>query len=192
MRFKQIISFAVMIIISLTSVAQNTEKNSIQSGIIKYTFNGLSQGTERVCFDDYGRHISYLKVTTSFSSEIHYDSAFILVRHDSLFEYDLTSHKLIRQIDASSSGEISRNFISPEIIAALGFNHVGHETIAGKDCQKYTNESGNIWVWHNIVLKSETEIMHTVLTTEAVEIQTNIIIPEEYFKNPIRNQLLTH
>jgi len=179
----------VIIIVFLYSIlslsAQNSGNYPFKSGLINYALHGLTEGTERICFDDFGQHFSYLKVTThSTSSGLPADSLLIIIQHDSLFEYDLTKHKLLRQEETGPNDQPRLNIITPEMINLLGYRLTGHEQIAGKTCDKFTGENGNLWVWNRIVLKSEVEIIDAHLITEATDIQVNTPVPDTYFKKP--------
>jgi hypothetical protein len=170
--------------------AQDSGNYPFKSGLIKYAIHGPAEGTEQIYFDDFGQRISYLKVTThSGSSGLPADSLFIIIQHDSLFEYDLTNHKMLRQEKTSPAVGVRFNIISPEMIDLLGYRLTGHEQIAGKTCDKFTGENGNLWVWNNIVLKSEIEIINTRLVTEATVIQVNTPVPDMYFKKPFNKMI---
>ncbi len=56
----------------------------------------------------------------------------------------------------------------------LGYKKTGDEHVANVICESYTGSTGAIWVWNNIVLKSETNILSKTNTIEATKSITDI------------------
>ena len=63
----------------------------------------------------------------------------------------------------------------------MGFNETTHEIVAGCECDKYVGDNGKLWVWNNIILKSEMEIMGIKITTEATEVVIGVEIDASKF-----------
>jgi len=63
----------------------------------------------------------------------------------------------------------------------MGFEQTASENIAGCECEKYVGDNGKLWVWNNIILKSEMEIMGIKITTEATEVLIGIEIDTSVF-----------
>lgn len=66
----------------------------------------------------------------------------------------------------------------------MGYMFTGTDEVSGIICDRYNGENGSMWVWNNIILKSEIEIMEVQIRMEAVEIVTGISIAESMFELP--------
>jgi hypothetical protein len=76
------------------------------------------------------------------------------------------------------------NIVSTEMLLIMGFEKLNNEIVAKRLCTRYKNDDAELWVWKNIVLKSKMEIMGTKITTEAIELVTDIKISKSKYKIP--------
>jgi len=188
--FKKFVFLFVIIMMASTLDAQNEQLYPVKSGMIKYKFEGRANGTETIYFDDFGKLWSSLKVTSMLTDlATKYDSVLVILRNDTVFELNIVEHTVIIKNNLNRN---IQNIISNNALTMLGFTKTGIDIISGRNCDKYIGENGSLWVWNNIVLKSEMEILDTNITKEATEIIMGIDIPKSKFEIPkkykIKNQ----
>ena len=180
--FRNII-FILFILSGFYLNAQSTQLYSTKSGVIKYDLNGRKQGSEVIYFDNYGKLFSDLRSTTAIIAGDTIEESYLnIYKHDTLFEINLNKHTFI--LSKSTGLPNSNKLISAEMIDVLGYKNCGTEEIAGISCNIYSGDYGKLWIWNNIVLKSEMEIMDIIITTQATTYLTNIEIPESKFEIP--------
>ena len=178
--------FLIVVIFSVLSLsAQDMQLYPFKSGMIKYKFEGRTKGTEIIYFDEYGKLLSNLKISLiSYNNKTEQNSILKIYKYDSLIELNLKNKTATINSLSDNLIKSKQNLISQDMIKTMGFIKSGFEKIAGLNCEKYSGENGNLWVWKNIVLKSELEIMGTKITTEAIELVTDIKISKSKYKIP--------
>ena len=148
--------------------AQNLQLYPFKSGMIKYKFEGKTTFYETIYFDDYGRLYSNLKTTTIISNSIiKHDSILTILKNDTIYELNINKNSLIISPKNVITDNGKQYLISNDMIQALGFTKLGNEDVAGISCDKYESENGSLWIWNNIVLKSEIVSLDTNIITEA-------------------------
>jgi len=171
---KKFVSLFLIIVMTFGLNAQNVQLYPTKSGMIKYTFEGRTNGTETIYFDDYGKLLSVLKTTST-------ESDLSIFRNDTLFKINIPNNTVTIYADNQT---VKSKLISPEMIEMLGYEKLSNENIVGVSCITYSGKNGKLWVWNNIVLKSEMEIMDISISSEAVIFKTDIVIPPSKFETP--------
>jgi len=185
------LAFIFIIINLLNSLsAQDLQLYPVKTGMISYKYEGRTSGNEIIYFDSYGEFFFRLKTVYSNNKAVN-DSLLTILKHDTLYQIDIIGQTVIINSDTNDFNIDKHNIISSEILSALGFVNSGIENIAGKSCNKFSGENGTLWVWNNIVLKSETEIMNTNIIKEATEIFIGIDIPASRFEVPDNYKIIT-
>jgi len=176
--------FALLLIIIATSFgvkAQNMQLYPTKSGMIKYEFKGRTKGIEIVYFDDYGKLLSIKKTVFLISNENTTEQTTLSIfKNDSLFEANMQNNTV--SVYSLDNNTTKSKFISTEMLQTLGYNKLGNEDIAGITCVIYSGKNGTLWIWDNIVLKSEMEIMEIIISSEATLVMTDIVIPQSKFE----------
>lgn len=178
--------FLIVVIFSVLNLsAQDLQLYPFKSGMIKYKFEGITKGSEIIYFNDYGQLLSDLKISLiSHNNNIEQNSILKIYKYDSLIVLNIKDKTATISSLSNNLNKSKQNLISQDMIKTMGFIKTGSEKIVGVNCDKYEGETGYLWVWNNIVLKSEMEIMGTKIITEAIEIRTNIKILKSKYKIP--------
>jgi len=175
---RQILIILSFILIStMGTQSQDLETYKFKCGIIKYKTIGRTNKTELIYFDNYGKLIS--DETTSVSDEGSIEKTRYLLKNDSILE--INGHTIISKTKCSKSANSHNKLISKETINSMGFMQTNSEIVAGCECEKYVGENGKLWIWNDIILKSEMEIMGIKITTEATEVVIGIEIDASIF-----------
>ena len=170
--------------------AQDLQLYPVKTGIISYKYEGRTSGKEIIYFDSYGNLFFSLKTVYS-NKTTEGDSLLTILKNDTLYQINIVDQTVIINSNANDISNSKHNIISSEILSALGYVVSETEIIAGKTCNKYTGENGTLWVWNNIVLKSETEIMNTYIIKEATEVTIGINVPSSRFEIPENYKIIT-
>lgn len=157
---------------------QKLSTYKFKSGIIKYKTVGRNSKTEIIYFDNYGKVL--LDETTTILLQGETKKTKSLLKNDTIFE--LQGNTIIHQTKYKETAQGIHKLISGETISAMGYKLSGSELVAGCECDKYVGENGKLWVWNDIILKSEIEIMGIKIITEATEIIIGIKIDAAKFE----------
>ncbi len=169
--------------------SQEVQKFPVKSGIINYKFDGRLQGTEIICFDDYGKLTHNYKVITNSSNKTVKNTTTIY-KHDSLFEIYNSDRTIYAK--KAPNNILNHKLITLETLELLGYKEAGSKHVANFICKSYISNTGTIWIWNNIVLKSEIDVLGKTNTVEATKIITDIEIPKSKFNIPINYKLINN
>ncbi len=141
----------------------------IKSGVIFY--NAPMNTTQELYFDDYGaKEVSITSIDLGVAK-----SKSIDIRKDG-FSYTYEEGKTEgtkKAWYAPASTDYSK--ADPKTIERYKIKDLGTETIAGKDCKKFSAEFGGApmisWTWNNILIKSATKMGGNDFVIEATKIQ---------------------
>ncbi len=160
-------------------------KYPVKSGKITYQYEGRNSCSEVIYFDDFGDLLYDLK--TIFNTENGKDvkcSTLKILRQDTVFVFDAESNKISHCSKANCSDNVKQNIISSEMLLEMGYVFSGTEEVSGIICEKFNGDNGSMWIWNNIIIKSEMEIMEVQIRMVAIEIVTGISIEESIFELP--------
>ncbi len=179
--YTKIIILIIIFVSALNVRSQDSQLYPVKSGVLKYKFEGRTQGVEIIYFNDFGKLLSIKKTTFLISDgNTVEETVHSVYRNDTLFEVNMHNNTVfVHKIDNQT---IKNKLISNEMLQALGYDKLGNENIAGVNCVKYSGKNGKLWVWNNIVLKSEMEIMDIIISSEATLVMTDIVIPPSKFE----------
>ncbi len=168
------------------------KRYGIKSAIIKKEARGMgnSSMTNTLYFDDYGEREATEMTLKMGEAEKHIR----VIAEDggrTNVTLDLDEKKAAR----TPTPDQPRNFrnLSQADIDRFKIRETGEETIAGRPCKKYDMEltiTGvtvqiRLWIWEGIALKTETSHNGRVmLTDEAVEVEENVLVPDDKFDLP--------
>ncbi len=194
MKIKIIFLFAAYL---LTVTANGQEKAfkryNLESGVIKYEMNGMQTGTAITYFDDYGmKEATYEHfIVDIYGEEQVFDNVSYLL---GFWQYNLDkqngiatkskNNTLASLVENSEDGDLV--MIGKELFSSMGGQLSGEEDFMGRKCEIWELESmgTKIWVWENIPLKTETELMGISIIRKAIEIKENVDIPSSKFELP--------
>ncbi|NQU35860.1 MAG: hypothetical protein HQ521_21740 [Bacteroidetes bacterium] len=170
---------------------QDLNNYPIKSGMIKYQFEGRVIGTEEIYFDDYGSSIYILKTVCHESTGRNVcDSVLKILCSDSMLVLNTSERTAKRYPLKDTLINCINNIVSPEMLESMGYFKEGTEKVSGVLCNRYSGENGTMWVWNNIILKSQMVIMNIQMKMEAVEVYTGIDVPKSKFKLPSNYKLI--
>lgn len=166
----------------------------IESGHVVYAISGIKKGTEELFFEQYGLlQAKYTSNRVKLGAEEREMRTATITKIDSVFLLnlnDFTGRVFYDRIlfDLADSLKI-RDLGAAEIYmqsSESGMKYVGNKKWLQKDCRVYQlpDSSFRIWMWQNIPLRVESEILGVKNVVEAVRIQTELAIPKSKFEIP--------
>ena len=174
-----------------SSDGEGIRRYGIKSGIIEYKISGLQNGTEVIYFDNWGiKEAKYTKTELNIAGVSSKEDKVVLMDGEWSYDYDAIQKKgtklknplyemfkNMKEKDLKSLGE--------KMMKGMGGEKTGEETILGKPCEVWEVKElqMKVWVWENISLKTETNLMERI-TVEATKIQENVAIPADKFSAP--------
>lgn len=161
---------SVLLVASTILMAQDASKKyGIKSGTITTVSEVMGQKIEsKGYFDDYGNLQSSKASTFGMEiSTILRDGITYMVNHSAKQVQELPVQESVNYLD-----------LTDEIIAKYKIQEVGKETVAGKDCVKYTMEVSQmgqtikltVSVWNGIPMKTVTNANGTEMTATVTEV----------------------
>ena len=186
----------VILLITLISLipVQSVQDQSgypTKSGMIRYQYEGRTAGIEEIYFDDYGSQLYILKtVCQKRDGSLECDSILKILCSDTMMILNTNEHTAQSYSVNDTQIVCRHNIVSYEMLEVMGYFEEGTEKVSGVFCTKYSGENGTMWVWDNIILKSEMEIMSIQMKMEAVEVHTGIDVKTSKFKLPENYKLI--
>lgn len=165
-----VLLLSVLLVASTILMAQDASKKyGIKSGTITTVSEVMGQKIEsKGYFDDYGNLQSSKASTFGMEiSTILRDGKTYMVNHSAKQVQELPVQESVNYLD-----------LTDEIIAKYKIQEVGKETVAGKDCVKYTMEVSQmgqtikltVSVWNGIPMKTVTNANGTEMTATVTEV----------------------
>jgi len=155
-----------------------SQRYGVKSGVIYYD---APMGTKQeLYFDDYGaKEVSITSIDLGVAK-----TKSIEIRKDG-FSYTYEEGKTEgtkRAWYAAASTDYSK--ADPKTLERYKVKDLGTETIAGKDCKKFSAEFGDSpiisWTWNNILIKSVTKMGGADFVIEATKIQDGSVDPKVF------------
>lgn len=176
----------ILTTISISFGQEQFKKYSVESGIIKYKWEGFMTGEQTTYFDKYGFYettVSKTKTTVmGFTSET---EEMTIMRGAEVFTIDLktkigtrVTNPILEENPGADWEEVSK-----DMVTKMGFKKVGNESVLGKSCEVYKG-IGKIWVWKGLNLKTETKGMGMDASVTATDINLGVSIPSSKFEVP--------
>ncbi len=179
----KILTILLLAITPFQGVDNQSQKSyPVKSGMIKYKLEGRTNGSRLIYFDNYGALIYlediFTKPNVSANSEVK------ILCCDTLITINDQTHTAQVQIINQADMQFKDNIISPEILHSLGYCKTGSEEVSGMNCDKYEGDNGKIWIWKNLIFKTEMHILNSLVKKEVVEFNPKQIISASRFKIP--------
>ena len=167
---------------SETVVEASRRYPDLKSAIIKYKVSGMNKGTETVYIDNWGKREAIYKKFTTKMMGIDLERNFMTLITENgkwVYNIDLNSKTAIR-MDNKGFKALQGNSGS-NMDVAIGAVKIGTEEILGKTCDvwKKSHPYSMAWMWKGIALRKDQNVAAMGVSTEAIEIQENVSIPED-------------
>ncbi len=166
----------------------------VESAIIEYELSGKQSGTETLYFDQWGwREGKYTNSEFSVANFTQKSSTLTLLQGKWIYNINLETktgtkmeNPMHQAFTETDPGEMGRTMLKK-----MGGKKIGEEAVLGKMCEVWEVKSMNTksWVWKNINLKTETNMMGMTMNITAINIQENVTIPEDKLSIPADAQI---
>lgn len=167
------------------------DRYPFKSGMIVYQYAGRENCTEVIYFDDYGDLFYDLKTTISERKGVSNSSSKLKIqRQDTVILLDPDKLIASKHLELELAFKLKHNIVDLTMLHNMGYTLAGYEEISGVICNKYSGENGTMWIWNNIILKSEIEIMEIKIEMVAIKVITNMKVAESIFKLPKNYKLI--
>jgi hypothetical protein len=161
----------------------------LKSGIIKY--EAVTQGIKvetTSYFDDYGKKQAAVAVVNQGLVQTETKT---LQFEDTIYQINV-GMKMGQKV-VSPEKPINYLQLTPDVIEKYKIQELGTETVAGRQCTRYSEQTSQmgqtvnveVWVWKGIALKTVMKLGDTEIVSQtATEIQENPTIDPEMFEIP--------
>ncbi len=164
------------------------------SAHVVYTLEGIKHGTEELFFDRYGnRQVKFSHLQFNIGASEKNLSTITLYEKDSVFLYNRTDKRLRSYTDsylfeeAQKAGTLNLGRVQLKLLEQQGYRPAGTKEYLHKNCNVYATPDNKqvLYVWKNIPLYSESNLLNIKNIQRAIRIQTELDIPEEKFILPV-------
>lgn len=181
-----LLSLLILVTVSISFGQKQFKRYSVESGIIKYKWEGFMKGEQTIYFDKYGYYETSISKTKTTVMGFTTEAEEMTIMHGAeVFSIDLktkTATRVINPILEENPGADWEE-IAEDMVKKMGFKKVGNETILGKNCEVYEG-MGKIWIWKGLNLKTETKGMGMDATLTATDVNLGVSIPSKKFEVP--------
>lgn len=177
-----------------SSHAQSTsyKRYSLKSAIVEYKMSGMQTGTATLYFDEFGmKEATYentvmelygVKVETK---TVNYLMGYLQYSIDRINNTATkTKNTMLESLVENSKGDLEE--VGQEMFISMGGKMTGSEEMIGKPCEIWVLESlgTKVWVWKNIPLRTETNMMGIQIVKVATSLKENVEIPKDKLEVP--------
>lgn len=182
--------FLILLIISITTSAQDFKRYEFKSGKVVYESSGSITGTETMYFDNYGMlEVKYTKSTLDMMGIKRVTDAKVIMKDKWVYTIDKTTGEANKMENPIYSmfpegGDLEKG--GKELMISMGGKKIGIETILGKECEIWEIKKlmSKVWVWKSIPLKSEVNMMGISINQIATSVEVDIDVSPNEFKIP--------
>lgn len=169
------------------------KKYSIKSGMIEYEMKGISKGTQKVYFDQWGqKEATFTSSETEFIGEKTKSNVLVIITKEWIYNIDMDELTGTRSKNLYSEESLNKkdkdlaSAYSKEMLRDMEGEKIGTEKILGKECEiwEIKKMGTKSWIWNGLTLKTTTNIAGMVMDMTALRLEENIKVPEEKFKVP--------
>jgi len=166
----------------------------VESAHVIYAISGMKKGTEELFFDQFGlRQARISSNRIMLGTEMRDMKTITIIKTDSVYMLNLNDN----------TGSAIRDRMLFDIADSLGIKdlgeaellmqakesemqYVGNKKWLQKECKVYQlpDSSLKLWLWKNIPLRIESEMLGVKNVVEATRIQTELAIPKSKFEIP--------
>ncbi len=194
MKIRPIILVSLLLFIcSVSAQTKEFKRYSMKSGVVKYEISGMQNGTAEMYFDDFGmKEATYENTTIEMygikqeSKSINYLQGYWQYNIDQTTNSATKTKNTILEslVDNSEDGDLV--VIGKEMFTSMGGELIGEEDVIGKPCEIWELKSvgTKVWVWKNIPLKTETNMMGISIIRIATSVEENTDVPSSKLEIP--------
>jgi hypothetical protein len=160
-----------------TTAPAATKRYLIKSGCVVY--KSIMGAVQTLYWDNYGAEEAMiteidLGIAKSKSTQIRKEG----------FQYSFDDKQPKGTKTAWYTNDVDYSHIDPEMAERYKLKDLGSETIAGKECKKYSIEMGSTpmttWIWNNIMIKTVTKMGNSDMIIEATSINDSPVDPKVF------------
>ena len=166
---KKYMTVCAALLVAVVALGQAPEKRyGVKSATVKVVTNMMDQKVESVSyFDDFGaKELTVMEMMGMKMNQISRDGKMFIVNE---------AEKQVQEMPARDN--INYLNLTPEVIKKYNVKEVGKETVAGKECIKYTAEieqmgqkaQVEVSVWNGYAMKSKIDMGGFGISTEVKE-----------------------
>ncbi len=185
---------SVIVVFSVVTVNSFAQNNAImykaKSGIIEYKLSGKTTGTETLYFDNHGkREALHRKTSTKMFGMTTTENILTITLDSIIYNINLeekTGTRVVMPFDPKNMDEEEWKEWEEwgkQMMDDMGFEKTGEGEILGKKCDIWEGMGSKTWIWQNLPLKTEVNLMGKWLT-EATKIDLNTKVSSAKFKVP--------
>lgn len=181
-----VVVFAIMPIQNLKS--QKIERYAVKNATIEYKHTGMTEGKETIYISDYGKkEARYSEMTASAFGFSTTTKELELTLGNVIYSVDLnemtgTKTILSEDIELDKKEVAEYEELGREMMESMGFEKTGTEKILGKKCEVWEGLGTKTWIWKNIPLKTEINMMgKSVIVATKLDLGS---VPASKFKVP--------
>jgi len=153
--------------------AQEINRYAVKSATIVYKHTGMTEGKQTVYIADYGqKEADYSELTASAFGFSTTTKELELTLGNVVYSVDLTEKTGTKTIlpdikDLDKKEVKDYEQLGKEMMESMGFEKVGTEKVLGKSCEVWEGMGTKSWIWKNIPLKTEMNMMgkSTIIAT---------------------------
>ncbi len=177
-----ILAGLLLLIYSVSAQTKEFKRYSMKSGIVKYEISGMQNGTAEMYFDDFGmKEATYEKAVIEMygikqqSESVNYLQGYWQYNIDKLTNSATKTKNTILESIVENSEDGDLVVIGKEMFISMGGKLIGEEDVIGKLCEIWELESlgTKVWVWENIPLRTETNMMGISIIRIATSVEEN-------------------
>ncbi len=180
----RVIIFATLLLLinSLSAQTKEFRRYSMKSGVVKYEISGMQNGTAELFFDDFGmREATYENAVIEMygikqeSKSINYLQGYWQYNIDQISNSATKTKNTILESIVENSEDGDLVVIGQEMFISMGGKLIGEEDVIGKPCEIWELKSmgTKVWVWENVPLKTETNMMGISILRIATSVEKN-------------------
>jgi hypothetical protein len=162
-----------------------------KSAIVEYKYEGNSKGSHVKYIDNYGyKQADYADAETKVFGMVSKEKSAVIKNGPKIYTIDYktkTANVGVNDLYESymNSTDKNSNDIGEQAMHDLGFEYSGrNEVVMGKNCKVYEGSLGEIWVWNNLPLKSNTRVLGIKVTETATKLEIDASVPNSKFEIP--------
>ena len=194
MKIRVIILTTLLLLINfLSAQTKEFKRYSMKSGVVKYEISGMQNGTAEMFFDDFGmKEATYENTVIEMygikqeSKSINYLQGYWQYNIDQISNSATKTKNTILESIVENSEDGDLVVIGQEMFKSMGGTLIGEEDVIGKPCKIWELKSmgTKVWVWENVPLKTETNMMGISILRIATSVEKNADVPASKLEIP--------
>lgn len=194
---KQTMHIAVLLLVAtaLTGFGSAEKRYKVKSGVITYESSGMETGVHKLYFDDYGkREARYVDSTVTVMGFSNKNRSIQIIDGEWAYHVDPAKNTATKmnyveamEMFAQEGKQVKPTMYSVDAIKAMGGEKIGDAEVLGKKCDIYHVPQYGMYLslWKGVPLRIHMNFMGMQMTTEAVNIETDVAIKPQLLALPV-------